>query len=77
MDVNQAAMFLAGSLLVGIAGIIIAGTVLILNNLFHKFWKPVKMVAYHQPKYEEQTKVAPVFDDPELYKNDRNANPRT
>ena len=64
MDVNQAAVFLAGSLLVGIAGIIIGATLLILNNLFHKFWKPVKMIAYHQPKYEDdQVRIAPVMED--------------
>jgi hypothetical protein len=70
MDVNQAAVFLAGSLLVGIAGIIIGATVLILNNLFHKFWKPIKMIMYHQPKYDDdQVRIAPIMvDDPNMDK---------
>jgi hypothetical protein len=53
MDVNQAATFLAGSLLIGIALVIVGSVILILNNLFHKFWKPIKMIAYHNPQYQE------------------------
>jgi len=70
MVVKEASIFLAGSLLIGIAGIIVAGTLLILNNLFHKFWKPVKLVAYHQPKYEDEfSRITPVMgEDPKMDK---------
>lgn len=42
MNIDQAAVFLAGSILTGL-GFIVAGiVVLVLNNLFSKHWKPVK-----------------------------------
>ena len=43
MDVDQAATFLAGTILTG-AGFAITGIVIVfLNNLFHKYWKPIKL----------------------------------
>ena len=42
MDVNQAAVFLAGSILTGLGFIVVAGVILIVNNLFSKFWKPIE-----------------------------------
>lgn len=43
MDVDQAATFLAGAILTG-AGFAVTGIVIVfLNNLFHKYWKPIKI----------------------------------
>ena len=42
MDIDQAAAFLVGSILVGIGCIVIASLILFLNNIFAKFWKPVQ-----------------------------------
>lgn len=54
MEINSAAMFLASSLLIGCGTLFIAVCIVILNNLFYKFWKPIKLVAYHvqHPKLE-------------------------
>jgi hypothetical protein len=43
MDMNQAAVFLGGSILIMLGFVVvIAGTVLI-NNIIHRYWKPVKI----------------------------------
>jgi len=42
MDIEQAANFLIGSILIGIGCIVIASLILFLNNLFARYWKPVK-----------------------------------
>jgi hypothetical protein len=39
MDMDQAAVFLAGSILMAIGFLVILGAVLIANNLVAKFWK--------------------------------------
>ena len=51
MDIDTAATFFVGTILVGLGVIIIAMVVLLLNNLFNKFWKPVKFSIYHIPQY--------------------------
>jgi hypothetical protein len=42
MDIDQAATFLVGSILIGVGCIVIASFILFLNNMFAKYWKPVK-----------------------------------
>jgi ascorbate-specific PTS system EIIC-type component UlaA len=42
MDMNQAAVFLAGSILTVLGFIVIFAGAVVINNLLHKFWKPVK-----------------------------------
>ena len=39
MDMDQAAMFLAGSILTALGFLVILGAILIANNLVAKFWK--------------------------------------
>ena len=51
MDMNQSAMFLAGALLIGIGSIVIAAVVLVINNLFAKFWKPITWQIYNPHSY--------------------------
>ena len=51
MDIDTAATFFVGTILVGLGVIIIAMVVLLLNNLFNKFWKPVKFSIYQIPQY--------------------------
>ena len=43
MNIEQSAMFLASSILVGLGTIVLIIMVLVINNLFAKFWKPVDM----------------------------------
>ncbi len=49
MTMDQAAVFLACSILVGIAAIIIFSAVLIVNNLLHKYWKPFNLYRIVDP----------------------------
>ena len=39
MDMDQSAVFLAGSILTVLGFIVIVGGVVIINNIIHKFWK--------------------------------------
>ncbi len=39
MDMDQAAVFLAGSILTMLAIIVIVGGVVVINNIVHKYWK--------------------------------------
>ncbi|CAB5220956.1 hypothetical protein UFOVP240_60 [uncultured Caudovirales phage] len=73
MDMSQAATFLGASILISIGVIIIAILLLILNNLFSMFWKPVKMMRFydpyqHQKEYEQNEplmdKVEPTLEAP-------------
>ena len=39
MDMDSAAVFLAGSILYALGGIVILIAVVIANNIIHKYWK--------------------------------------
>jgi hypothetical protein len=41
MDMNQAAVFLAGSVLTMMGFIVIVVGLVIINNIIHKYWKPL------------------------------------
>ena len=56
MEIHSAAIFLASSLLIGVGLLFIALCLVLLNNLFHKFWKPIKIVAYHVVEHPEAGK---------------------
>lgn len=43
MTVEQSATFLAASILICLGSLAIIGAVIIINNLFAKFWKPVRI----------------------------------
>ena len=43
MDMDQAAVFLAGSILTGLGMIIVAATIVAINNVVAKYWKPVRI----------------------------------
>ena len=49
MNIEQSAMFLASSILVGLGTIVLIIVVLVINNLFSKFWKPVDMSKHMFP----------------------------
>ena len=40
---DQAAVFLAGSILTMLGFIVVIAGVIAINNLLHKYWKPVKI----------------------------------
>lgn len=52
MDVDVAAEILAGSILSGLAFIVMCITVVVINNIFSKYWKPIKwMRMLEHPMY--------------------------
>lgn len=75
MDITQASIFLAGSILTGLGFIMVGIVILVLNNLFSKFWKPVKFFTpdsftmfggEHGPRFIDQ----PIVDEPKMDKKD-------
>jgi hypothetical protein len=51
MDIHGASTFFVGTILIGLGVIIIAMVILLLNNLFSKYWKPLKFSIYEFPQY--------------------------
>ena len=43
MDMDQAAVFLAGSILTAIGGVVIVAAVVAINNIIHRYWKPIQI----------------------------------
>jgi hypothetical protein len=43
MDMDQAAVFLAGSILTALGFLVVIAAVVIVNNILHKYWKPVRI----------------------------------
>jgi hypothetical protein len=43
MNMDQAAVWLAGSILITLGLIIVVAGITAINNLLHKYWKPVKI----------------------------------
>jgi hypothetical protein len=70
MDMDQAAVFLAGSVLTALGGLVILGAVLIANNLIAKYWKTwgwqwMPHWANDPPRFvseAEAEKIAPTMD---------------
>lgn len=42
MDMDQAAVFLAGTILTALGFIVVVIAAVIVNNILHKYWKPVQ-----------------------------------
>jgi hypothetical protein len=70
MDMDNAAVFLAGTILYALGSIIILAATIVANNLIHKYWKSFGwtfMSWLHQEPTrfmtpEEEAKVAPTLD---------------
>ena len=62
MSMEQAAVFLAGSILTMLGFIVVVGAAVIINNILSNFWKPVTIFSkeswFVNPPYEvkEETK---------------------
>jgi hypothetical protein len=71
MDMDQAAVFLAGSILTMLGFIIVVAGIIVINNLIHNYWKPVRIFtadswhAMNPPhrfaSQDELDRVAPEF----------------
>jgi hypothetical protein len=73
MNMDQAAIFLAGSILISLGFTCIIVAVVFVNNVLHKYWKPVNIFtpdswkAFNPPpsqfaSQEELERVAPTID---------------
>ena len=71
MDVTIAATILAGTILTGISICVATIVILIVNNLFHKYWKPTSWRIFPDiperrfATKEELDRIAPEFDKPD------------
>jgi hypothetical protein len=70
MDVDVAAEILAGSILTGLAFVVFVITVVVINNIIAKYWKPVRIFTadswnFNAPArfVEEQEKITPNLDN--------------
>ena len=55
MSMESAAIFMSASILITIGTVVIVMGIIIINNLFDRYWKPVKMFRYeYKPVYFRQ-----------------------
>ena len=64
MDIVNASNILAGSILVGLSIIIVTAVAVAVNNIIHKYWKPITFIKFDSmpPRFaslEEIQKVEP------------------
>ena len=67
---DQAAVFLAGSVLTIMGFIVIVIGVVVINNIIHKYWKPVQMFKFTEfpnsnsrfINQEEEIKITPTLE---------------
>lgn len=73
MEIDTAAEFLVGSILFGLGFSVLTIAVVFINNVFHKYWKPVTIFQWPKfmdnpptrfmtPEEAEQQRVAPTLD---------------
>lgn len=69
MDIDNAANFLVGSILFGLGFCVIVISLVCINNIIAKYWKPVKiwMPNYfvNQPRFateDELNRIAPIME---------------
>jgi hypothetical protein len=43
MDMDQTAVWLAGSILITLGFVVVIAGVIVVNNILHKYWKPVRI----------------------------------
>jgi hypothetical protein len=66
MDMDQAAVFLSGSILTAMGFIVVVIAIVFINNILHKYWKPVRIFtldSWHINPPAEMEKIAPHLDD--------------
>jgi hypothetical protein len=68
MDMDQAAVFLAGSILTALGFIVVIVAIVAINNILHKYWKPVKIFT---PDSWKGFNPPINYTEPTLDKNDK------
>jgi hypothetical protein len=71
MDIDSAATFFVGSILVCAGMLVIAGMIVLLNNVFSRYWKPVTWTVF---KYHP-TEIH--FLDPKIEESGNNSTSKT
>ena len=46
---DQASVWLAGSILFALGAIVLVGAVIVINNMIHNYWKPIKIINWINP----------------------------
>jgi hypothetical protein len=56
MNLEQAAIFLTGGILTMLGFIVIVIGIVVINNILHKYWKPVKFLYYdnYPPRFVDE-----------------------
>jgi hypothetical protein len=71
MDMDQAAVFLAGSILTALGFVVLVAGIVAINNIISKYWKPVKIFSadswnlnppVRYATEEELAKIAPTIE---------------
>jgi hypothetical protein len=62
MNINDAVTFLAGSILVSVGMAMIGMMILVLNNLFSKYWKPIRLFVYENRPYKLEELLEPTIE---------------
>lgn len=66
MDMEQTAIVLSGTILVCLAIVVIAITTVVINNILHKYWKPVRIFTADsfQPfgRYATEEEIQAAYD---------------
>lgn len=66
MTLDQAANFLVGCILAGLGFGVIGVVLVFLNNLFHKFWKPIELGIWALPihyRENEEPRIEPKIEN--------------
>ena len=68
---DQAAVFLAGSILTALSFVVVVAGIVAINNIIHRYWKPVKIFSadswnlnppVRYATEEELAKIAPTIE---------------
>jgi hypothetical protein len=71
MDMDSAAYFVSGSILVMLGFVVIAMGVVAINNIFAAYWQPVKLFTpdswkgFHPPPVHYEQNEPPMFKEPD------------
>lgn len=56
MDITSAGIFFVGTILYGMGIVILAAVLVVVNNIFSKFWKPIDVLRFTDyPPKQKQT----------------------
>ena len=67
MSIDGQIYFLVGAILVSLGVLVVGAALLALNNLFHRFWKPIPMPrSFMEPSRFIDTPTEPAKTEPKL-----------